>query len=375
MKAHKYSLIFFSLILLIFSACYDEPKYDYVVEQMEAGYMECFPSKTLNDDNTPVSCELSGIAYYHDSVFFVSDKRIPGTTSFFGGPFQVPFRRKDFTHYGEEYIMNARKLEDMAVSPRQKYMFVITGFDRIDAQPSDNDYYNMLIVRNLNYAGEALAFPETRAGRKSSLRLRRMIKEALKTRLFPRGFPYFKVGGIAVTDDNYFLIGIREFGKSHREGEHESTITILGAKYKIEENNLIFTSELKVLYRFKPNNHYLIEHEVGLSGLEYDVFNKRLLILTSFKKGLSDEGLGGYMWVLPIMDFKLQNPPSIVRNKDGTPFKFAHKCEGVTILDPVKALVIHDDDRITGSDFVVDARSQFKRELNEAAYTILYFLN
>lgn len=365
---------FFIVPAIFFCMSCNNQEFEYAAEQIELGYMECFPKKTLNEDNSPVSCELSGVAYYHDSVFFVSDKRIPGTSSLFGGPFEVPFKRRDFTHYGGKHVVNARKMEDMAVSPNQDYMFITTGFDRVKSKPTSWDYYNMLIIRDLTRnIPEKLAFSVKREERESSLKLRRMIKNALRSRLYPEGAPYFKVGGIAVTHDNYFLIGIREIGSSYRKGDFENTITILGAKYRIEGAEMKFTSELKVIYRFDYEENTFIKEKIGLSGLEYDVYNKRLFILTSYEHGDSDEQVGGYLWVLPLKDFFLNNPPSYVRKRDGTPLNFAHKSEGVTVLSPHKVLIIHDDDRIKGSEYVTDARKQFKRKLNQAAFTVLYF--
>ncbi len=369
--------VIYVLILFGFfqTSCSEKPEYEYIAYVLEEGFMECFPLKIFNDDHTPVSCELSGVAYYHDSLFFVSDKRIPGTTSLFGGPFQVPLRRKDFTHYGQHHVLNAVKLEDMAVTPMQNYMFLTTGFDRMTKEPSDWDYYNMLITINLNDPKEEiLAFETYRDGRSSSLKLRQQISRALRTRKFPQGPPYFKIGGLACTEYQFF-IGVRESGKSYKDGEFQTNVIILGADYKVEAGELIFTSELKVLYRFENDKAGLIKEDIGLSGLEYDTFNNRLLLLTSFKSGKSDDKVGGYLWILPLDDFFLNKEPQLVRDLEGTPYEFAHKPEGVTVLDPYKVLVIHDDDRIIGRNVVQDSRTEFRRELNQAAFQILYFPN
>ncbi len=362
------------LLLVTLSAC-SAPEHDnvYRAYAIESGFMECFPSKTFNTDHSQVSCELSGVAYYHDSLFFVSDKPIPGTTSLFGGPFEVPLKRKDFTHYGQNHVLNARKMEDMAVSPMQDYMFITTGFDRITREPSDWDYYNMLITINLNDPQEEIiAFRTLRDKRESSAKLRNLISKALRTRLFPNGPPYFKVGGLAVTDSK-FLIGVGESGKSYKPGEHEKTILILGADYSITDGELKFTSEFKVLYRFNHERIGLVKEDIGLSGLEYDVLNDRILILTSFEHGNTDDQVGGYLWILSNSDFFYGYEPKLVRDLDGAPLQFAHKPEGITVLDPKKVLIIHDDDRLTGRNNILNSGTEFRRELNQAAFQILYF--
>ena len=56
------------------------------------------------------------------------------------------------------------------------------------------------------------------------------------------------------------------------------------------------------------------------------------------------------------------------------PLLFAHKAEGVTVLDADRILVIHDDDRVLGRERIENTETQFNRRANQAAYTIIEFV-
>jgi hypothetical protein len=70
---------------------------------------------------------------------------------------------------------------------------------------------------------------------------------------------------------------------------------------------------------------------------------------------------------------EINEKPILVRTPDGIPLKFAHKAEGLAVLEDNTVFVIADDDRILGRDFITDKNNQFSRKLNQAAFYIVQF--
>ncbi len=379
---------------------------------LKEGYIDCFPeglsySSTKNAKGSkkprPVTAEISGVAYYHNRLILLNDKPIPGTTPLMTIPYDKAFIHQRIKHIGNENVRKARKLEDVTLSPDLKYMFMITAFNRINNKNFKRDSYNMLFYRKLQ--DDLKGYDEVvdltlREGYVSSLPLRKKIKKALKSKIYPDGPPYFKVEAIAAIPGNRLLIGIRAMGKSYKKFNY--TITIIGATYALYtekekkkprkewKEHFHFTgSGFKVLYRFNPYKYEgLLELPIGLSSMEYDFFNDRLLLLTSYENNAidgdlkveSDEDVGGYLWSLPMQDFELNLPPELVMEEveqggitKKRPLHFAHKAEGITVLDPSTVFIIHDDDRRMGRAKITNPRTQFSRKHNQAAYSIVRF--
>ncbi len=339
---------------------------------IEEGYIECFPEKTYFKNNIPASCELSGVAYYNDSLFFINDKKIPATTPFMACRFKIPFFAKSLEKLGNFNVINARKLEDITVSPTQKYMFMITGFDKYKNNSSAYPAYNILFYKNLETGEEEkVAYAQNINDIICSYSLRYRIKNALKSKLYKKGPPYFKVAGLAAMPGDTLLIGIREIGYSKKKFNY--TFTIIGAPYNFKDNIFSFTEELKVLYHFDPSDIPNIRKPIGITGIEYDFYNKQFFIVTAYELGKTDKDIGGYLWILPLKDFIENRAPKLVLNDNNLPFMFAHKPGGITILNSSKVFVVHDDDRITGDKVIEFPDHEFHRKLNQAAYTIIDF--
>ena len=94
-------------------------------------------------------------------------------------------------------------------------------------------------------------------------------------------------------------------------------------------------------------------------------------LLTSYELEETDAGLGGFLWVLPIDAFAAGAPPELVLGEDGRPISFAHKSEGLAVIDERHLFVVHDDDRVLGRQDVTDPATQFHRSPHQAAYTIV----
>ena len=75
--------------------------------------------------------------------------------------------------------------------------------------------------------------------------------------------------------------------------------------------------------------------------------------------------------MLPISSLTTQCAPMLAMKDASLPLLFAHKAEGVTVLDSHRVLIIHDDDRVVGRKHVENPETQFFRQANQAAYTIV----
>lgn len=236
------------------------------------------------------------------------------------------------------------------------------------------DPYNMLLAWSAGREDEVeIVARSTRDGITSSRSVRQRIAQALISDAFPQGPPYFKVEGLAALPDGRLLFGIRELGTSYEKGEFDYTMQIVSVSYEAGEAGVSLGEDFRLIYEFDPSRvGALGDNVVGLSSLEYDPHRDRLYVLTSYEReGEGDEGLGGYLWTLSIEDLDSGYPPVLVHNSDGMPLEFAHKAEGIAVLDDRHVLVIHDDDRELGRDPVVDPEKQFHRSPHQAAYTIV----
>ncbi len=88
-------------------------------------------------------------------------------------------------------------------------------------------------------------------------------------------------------------------------------------------------------------------------------------------EGFGDVGLGGYLWTLSLADLHENKAPTLVLKGPGSPLLFAHKSEGVTVLNRDLVLVVHDDDRVLGREHIENPETQFSRGANQAAYTLV----
>ena len=50
---------------------------------------------------------------------------------------------------------------------------------------------------------------------------------------------------------------------------------------------------------------------------------------------------------------------------------FAHKGEGVAVINKKRVIIIHDDDRVLGRENIENPETQFSRQPHQAAYTIV----
>ena len=326
------------------------------------GFIDCFEKK-LSVNGRPVWCEASGIVYDGTKMFFASDKEMPGERSaVFYWMVKDGFAdtTKPASYLTNALLKKAIKYEDFALTPNGKYIFLSTGFDRIKPGSNEWDSYNTLVF----WKAGSETFPQIisiNGMDSTSVSYREKITQLLATDSFPKGMPYFKIEGIAA-DQNTLYWGIREEGKKYDNFKYK--VKIITTSYKIQEGRVQLGNEFKILAdidmkAIAPN----LPERMGLSSIEYDPYNKRFLVLTSFENG---EELGGYLWTATLSELK-SNKMIPVKRPDGNLLKFTHKPEDITVINKNKVIIIHDDDRVRTKVM------EIVRQENQAAYSIVLF--
>ncbi|WP_449429762.1 hypothetical protein [Pseudomonas putida] len=306
---------------------------------------------------TDTNCEISAVVRAGNQLVFANDKSIlgNGTSAVFsitvqdsGQQAALPLGFSHLDYQQTAAIHSTAKLE---------------GLTKIDV--ADN---NLIIATSAFNKVDNAAFqrilywPQGRPQEAKLLGDPSLIRKQILASL---GEPFFQVEAIAALPDDSLLLGVRKQGKSSKQAH--STFTLLKAPFNLKDGELKLAGPFEVFYQFKP----LIpgdDRPLGLSGLEYDRFNDRLLATTSYEEG---EEIGGYLWVWPMPSDSTedQGPPQLVRNAQGAPLRFDNKPEGVEALSKTQILVVHDDDRVQ----VDDSETGKAKGPNEFAYSVIEF--
>ena len=337
------------------------------------GLIDCFPAGLQSPDGEVVYCEASALVFDGSHVVFASDKPVPGEgrSSVFSFAYAGRNTIEGIPVYQtSEPFISAIKYEDMTLTIDGAFVIATTGFDRVKPDSVQWDGYNTLLIWPVTTPDDvAVVSATTTDGVTSSVGLRDNLSRVLTTEEFPEGMPYFKIEGIAVIPGQKILLGIRETGSDYREFEY--TAIILSVSFTLLKDELVLGSDFEQIYRFDPGSDPGIPKGTGLSSIEYDPYNDRLYLLTSYETEQTDVGLGGHLWVLPMADMKMGLPPSLVHRDVDHPLSFAHKPEGVTVLKDNRVLVVHDDDRVLGRDTVNNPKTQFSKAAHQTAYSVV----
>lgn len=345
---------------------------------MQDGSFECFPIGTLNEDNEILNCETSAVVYYGDKIVAASDKAT-SPSSFFELAYTQDggFDATKVTHIENDVLNSTRKIEDFSISPDGKLVVGTTAFDRFNTEKTKWNAYNSIVYWDATKDSKVKLAHSTKAKSSSgniypsSVTLRSSIEAAFKADNLE--IPaYYKIEGLAIIPDNKILFGIRETGKTYEDFDYQ--IKIISADYIYAKSELEFTN-FRIAYDFDASDVAGINQPIALSSIEYDKFNDRLYILTSYEHNKEGENkpekIGAYLWVLPMQDFKEKNAPQLVMKSKKHPLLLAHKSEGVTVIDKNTVFIINDDDRVTGDKKISNKEIDFSREPNEATYYIL----
>jgi hypothetical protein len=178
---------------------------------------------------------------------------------------------------------------------------------------------------------------------------------------FPQGMPYFKIEGLAATSNRLYF-GVREEGKKFDDFKYK--VKLIAVDYVINSGMVELQDNFRVFSDININAvPPYFKQPMGISSIEYDHFNNRFLILTSFE----NEGrIGGFLWSATEKDLE-SNKLTLVRDGRGNPVSFSNKSEDLAIINKKKIIVIHDDDRFLP---VVGGHT---REPHQAAYSVVEF--
>jgi len=358
--------LFVLLILLFFSQCKTSktsvsPQSSPTASIIQQGFINCFEKDLIGADTVPVWCEASAIVYDGSKLFFANDKDMPGMrSSLFYLPLQNGFI--DTTQapvYSENpLIKNGKKYEDFALTPDGNYIFLSTGFDRIKPNNTDwNSYNTILYWRKGDEAHPSVL--SVNGTDSTSVSFRQRISKALTSPEFPDGAPYFKIEGLAVTNNTMYW-GVREEGKKFDDFKYK--IKILSSPYTII-NGKVTVGDISLFTDFNIPAINPSSETIAISSIEYDHFNNRFLILTSYEDG---EKLGGYLWTATLNELK-QHVMHLVKDSQGNPIDFHHKSEDVAIISKNRVIIIDDDDR------VVTKMGNQVRQPNQAGYSVVEF--
>lgn len=334
------------------------------------GTVHCFPAGLRDAQGKLVNVEVSAVVYDGSRLILASDKSIPG-------PGRSPVFAVDIDagvpddsrleYLTAATILGATKYEDFALTADGRHVLATTGFDRIDDASHDLNAYNHLLIWPLNEPERArVVDPDPRDGVAGSLELRAKLDAAI-------GTPYYKIEGLAAIPgergDGLLLFGVREQGNTFDDFHY--VCRLVGAHYRVDaDGSLAFIDEVRDYYDFDPQRHPGVRHVCGLSSLEYDHFNDRLYLLTSFET--EDDGvphIGGYLWVVALADLAAGEEPQLICDEHGEPLEFEHKAEGLAVIDATRLFVAYDNDRHLGLGTIDDERDE--RHACEAPYTLL----
>ncbi|WP_280041028.1 hypothetical protein [Pseudomonas sp. Hg5Tf] len=333
------------------------------IEAIEHRTAKCFsPPPSIN-------CEVSAVVRTGDQLILANDKPVPGK----GGRslFTVNLKGDDLsgnpTYLRGDTLKDADKYEALTTSLDGRYVIASTAFNKDVAAMSTIVYWPV----GESSAAKALA---AYADAPKPTPLREQISSAI-------GSPYYQIEGITIapsqaakldSTDGQLMLGIRKHGKSSKE-DFRFDFLLLSADVKFTGGTLVLQSPFKKVRIDVPEDY---GDELGLSGIEYDRYNKdRLYAVTSLEKERKDAAgnvvgseIGGFLWVLPFADGKPGNPVRVTR-QDGTALKFSNKPEGVEVLDNKQILVVHDDDRVE----VETSDTGIKRGDSEFGYSVITF--
>jgi hypothetical protein len=329
---------------------------------IKEGFINCF-EKGLAVNQQPVWCEASAIVYDGKNLFFANDKDMPDKrSSVFYWPFIHGFAdtAKPAKYLTNGLLKKAKKFEDFALTPDGKTIFLTTGFDRVKPGTNEWNGYNTILYWHVGDEDRPHVLSLNKND-SSSVSLRYKLSVTLRSKDFPNGTPYFKIEGLAASN-NLLYLGVREEGKTFENFMYK--VKILTVPYSIYNGNVTLGEDFKVLADINIKELYPnLKQPMGISSIEYDHYNNRFIILTSFESGGK---VGGYLWCATRSELE-NNKINLITDGNNNPLLFSNKAEDIAIISAKKIIIIHDDDRFKTS--VAGAI----RQPHQAAFSIVEF--
>lgn len=336
-----------------------------------------------NKKDSIVYAEVSAVTYDGEKLIFgneylinrgLSDSLLP----IFAKPYKN-FPTDYIEFYDDKKIMNAKKFEDMTMlvdDSANEYVMATTAFNR---DTKDEKGFNTLLIwPKDNPKKVEVVHPSDKdsLGIISSLK----IREELINALAKTGAGYIKIEGLAAIPNNKLLFGIRELGGDYDSRKY--TITIISADYMFYQDKLVLHN-FQIALKIDPEEGRKKTNckIVGLSSLEYDSYNKRLYMLTSYESDRADnektyEDIGAYLWVSSIDENdKITTPKLVIDKATSKPLVFNHKAEGIAVISATELFVVHDDDTVVEFKESKKEGKRNDRKPNQSYYTKLKIEN
>ncbi|GAB3642472.1 hypothetical protein [Spirosoma arcticum] len=330
----------------------------------EQGLLTCFAPGTLLDGKA-VWCEASAVAYDGRNLLFANDKDMPPTQSpaFLKTRVTLADSTQMPTYLMAPAYSVGRKYEDFAQTPDRTFVLLTTAFDRVKPVSAEWDGYNTILYWPTGNEQQPRVLAPDDTSR-TSIAYRAKLAQTLATDEFPGGAPYFKIEGLAATDQ-HLLFGVREVGASF--SSFKPVDKIIAVSYSIDgsgtDARIRLRDDWRVIADFDPAKaEPTLPRPLSLSSLEYDPYHKRFYLLTSLE---TTDRLDAYLWSISPDDLFANKPFTLVRDSQGQPLSFGHKAEDLTPLDKNQLLIIHDDDR-----FQLPVGTKI-RQPNQAPYAIV----
>ncbi len=346
-------------------------KYNIFADILLSETKPCFQAGMEYDNGVKVSCELSGVGYFANRLYFVNDTPIPGYPSVLNCRYRLPVNFRDGKYLGNKKLKNIVGYQDVAVSPNLRYLFLLSSFE--DSPLLSGNYAvnnNLITYMPIDYPDSSFFAPRKSLVVKEILNFRKQIQKALSSKLYPEGPDYFKAEALSIVSDSIMLIGISRIGKSVENSVPVAIVVEVGY-YIGADNTMMIISSPKKSYELLFDDYQTLEKNLYITGMDYDYYNKALFITTAYHNGNTSMDIGGFLWRINFKDYQLHKPADIVYSAAKQPLHFAHKPSGVAVVDEETVFVICNDERITGEEKDFDPRKEFKRELNQAAYYVL----
>ncbi len=362
-----------SVAILVFLYSCKEKKSQTVYTKLTTTTFDCFCDTLVKKSGKPLVCEPSAVVFFNNKIYIANDKNMPNSAAVFKASLNNSLQLEDIKYLKDSILIKGRKYEDFSISPNSQFIFLSTGFDRIKAKSDKWDIYNSLYFWHTNQLNEPkLITRKNDTSATSSKFLRKIFSSIIDTKNYKDGVPYFKIEGIAAIPTDTLLFAVREYGQSYENFTY--CMKIIAIPYKFENDRIqLKTTATKLIFDYKSNNYknLISDKEIGISSIEYNKFDKQLYMLTSYELGDSSKDVGAYLWTISLDKLRQNAAPSLALNDNGKPLHFAHKAEGITVVNDSILFVIHDDDRIYGPEKITDKENQFQRKHNQAAYTVL----
>ena len=329
------------------------------IDRVETHLFDCFPRASEK------RCESSAVVNLDRRLLIASDKHVdpPYSPLFWMASHNPTAKPVEYLTRGP--LLEARKIEEIAVGPEDGLVFATTDFNWPTSDGElEPDAYNTLLVWRENPATAQVVEPSVHLGKTSSRGLRTRFARALADEADPSGPPYFKIEGMAALPGRRLLFGVRETGPDYEHPRYRHVI--LQATYTLTTDGIIVLSD-----SFSKVIDFSTEPEAeptGVSALLYDPQRRGLWIVATHEVPEGEQGHFAKLWWT---DWNSAKPddlrPAPVLSSSGEPFVFPHKIEGITLLEDGRLFGVCDEDRTPSQ---LDGGRV--REMHQGIYVILH---